>query len=110
MDAVMLYATWPDLESAESTACRLVERRQAACVNLLPGAVSIYRWEGEVARQGEVVMLVKTSLDRATLARATILEAHPYELPCVTAFRIDAALANADFMRWLAAETSAAAV
>jgi len=104
-DAVLLYATWPDLESAERAARQLIEARLAACVNVLPGARSFYHWEGAVACESEVVMLAKTSAIIADHARAAILEAHPYELPCVIAFRIDGELSHADFLRWVRAET-----
>ncbi|MES1199690.1 MAG: divalent-cation tolerance protein CutA [Pseudomonadota bacterium] len=105
MDAVTIYATWPDHDSAEQLARDLVEQRLAACVNLIPNVTSIYRWQGETQRESEVLMLVKTSAQRAAAVRDAIIAAHPYELPCVTAFRIDSASANADFLNWLQEQT-----
>ncbi|HVY84147.1 MAG TPA: divalent-cation tolerance protein CutA [Caulobacterales bacterium] len=105
MDAVTLYATWPNLEAAETAARQLVERRIAACVNLLPNVVSVYRWEGALQRDSEVVMLVKTTAARAAEARDAIVALHPNQLPCVTAFRIDSACASAPFLNWLQQET-----
>ncbi|MES1200562.1 MAG: divalent-cation tolerance protein CutA [Pseudomonadota bacterium] len=105
MDAITLYATWPDLPRAEAAARALVERRLVACVNLIPGVVSIYRWEGALQHDAEVVMIAKTSGEKAGAARDALLEMHPYQLPCVTAFRIDSALANTNFLNWMKDQT-----
>ncbi len=64
--AVFVYTTWPSTVEAEKAGRSLVERRLAACVNILPGMVSLYRWEGKIERGEEAVMIVKT---RASLAR-----------------------------------------
>ena len=58
----MVFCTFPDVEQARAIAEALVERRLAACVNLLPGVESIYRWEGKVERAGEVLAVIKTTL------------------------------------------------
>ncbi|MBV9968472.1 MAG: divalent-cation tolerance protein CutA, partial [Xanthobacteraceae bacterium] len=63
--AVMLYTTFPSLVEAENAGKALVEDRLAACVNILPGMISHYRWQGTVERAEEAVMLIKT---RASLA------------------------------------------
>ena len=65
--AVFVYTTYPSLVEAERTGAAVVERRLAACVNILPGMVSHYWWEGEIERGEEVVMIIKT---RASLAEA----------------------------------------
>ena len=65
--AVLIYATYPDPETAEAGGRALVEAGLAACVNILPGMVSVYRWEGAVERSEECVMIIKT---RAVLADA----------------------------------------
>jgi periplasmic divalent cation tolerance protein len=66
---VLVYATFPSGEVAETMGRQLVEQRLAACVNILPGMTSIYRWEGVIERDSEVVMIVKT---RASLAEAAM--------------------------------------
>ncbi len=58
--AVFVYTTWPTTAEAEAAGRSLVERRLAACVNILPGMISHYRWEGKVERAEEAVMIVKT--------------------------------------------------
>ena len=63
--AVFVYTTWPTVPEAEEAGRKLVERRLAACVNILPGMISHYRWQGEVERGEEAVMIIKT---RASLA------------------------------------------
>ena len=58
--AVFVYTTYPSIVEAEKAGRALVEQRLAACVNILPGMVSYYRWEGKVDRGDEVVMIIKT--------------------------------------------------
>lgn len=81
MDPITLYSTWPDLEAANAAARALVERRLAACVTVLPGAVSTYRWEGEIEVDSEVVMFAKTTGERAAEARDALLDAIPTNCP-----------------------------
>lgn len=106
MEAVTLYATWPDLESAKAGARRLVEGRLAACVTLLPNAISTFRWDGEIQEETEVVMLIKTRAERASAARDAILAAHPYDVPCVTGWPIDPAVSNRDYVVWVSDVTT----
>ncbi len=106
MDAVTLYSTWPTLDSAAAAARTLVEQRLIACANILPGAVSVFRWEGEVQREDEVLMFAKTSARRATEARDAIIKLHPYSVPCVTAFAIVETASASAFLDWIAKETS----
>ena len=65
--AVFVYTTWPSVVEAENAGRALIERKLAACVNILPGMISHYRWEGKVERAEEAVMIVKT---RASLTGA----------------------------------------
>ncbi len=58
--AVLVYTTWPSIVEAERAGRDLVERRLAACVNILPGMISHYRWQGKIERAEEAVMMVKT--------------------------------------------------
>jgi periplasmic divalent cation tolerance protein len=73
--------TAPDLETGTRIARALVEERLVACVNLVPGIRSIYRWEGNVEEDAEVLLLVKTRADRAGDLADRVAELHPYELP-----------------------------
>jgi len=99
-----VYMTFPDLDSATSVAKHLVDERLAACVNLLPRALSVYRWEGAVRSEEEVVAFAKTTVDRVDALVARAAELHPYQVPCVVALQPAAALpAYAD---WVASETT----
>lgn len=77
----VLLSTFPDEETARRIANTLVEERLVACVNLLPGAMSIYRWEGKVESASEVVAIFKVAESAAAAAMARIKELHPYEVP-----------------------------
>jgi periplasmic divalent cation tolerance protein len=102
-DVVAVYMTFPNETTAIEVGEDLVDRRLAACVNVLPGATSIYRWEGAVAHDREVVAVAKTTRDRLAEAIAAVVEAHPYELPCVVAY--PASDGSRPFLAWVAEES-----
>ncbi len=104
MDALILYSTWPDRESAENAARRLIEADLAGCVTLLPQAQSFYRWQGEIQADAEVLMLAKLTEAQASPAKAKILALHPYDLPCILALPADSAASHAPYLAWLAPE------
>jgi len=106
MDVVSLYSTWPDLPSAEAAAHDLVERRLIACANIIPGARSVFRWEGQVQAEAEVVMLAKTTAAKSAAASAALVELHPYDLPCVVEIAIGAPGSNSEFLAWVAAQVT----
>lgn len=85
---------------AERIATRLVEERLAACVNIVPGVTSIYRWEGKVHRDPEVLLLLKTTDAVLDALRARLLELHPYDTPEFLAFEV--ASGAPDYLGWLA--------
>ncbi len=87
-DKIVLITTCEDKAEAEKIAGALVESRLAACVNILPGITSVYRWKGAVERASEVVLLVKTSRALAARVQAEIERVHSYELPEVIALQI----------------------
>ena len=77
----IIMVTTPDAEVGERIGRTLVEERLAACVNVVPGVTSLYRWEGKVQRAGEVLLLVKTTVDAFERVRERVQELHPYEVP-----------------------------
>src|SRR5687767_14357306 len=88
-DATLLVLTnLPDHNAALTLARALVQRRLAACVNVLGGCTSVYRWQGEIEESGEVPVLVKTRATRYAELEAAIRELHPYELPELVAVPI----------------------
>jgi periplasmic divalent cation tolerance protein len=104
--AVFVYTTYPSIVEAEQVGRALVERRLCACVNILPGMVSIYWWQGAIERGEEVVMIIKT---RATLAKkvgAAVKEMHSYTTPAILVLPIE--MVDPDYHAWIVAETAAA--
>ena len=99
-EALIVLTTFPDLETARQIGTKLVEEQVAACVNLLPGAESIYRWQGVVDTAREIPAVIKTT--RAGYARleATLRDAHPYEVPEVLALSV--ADGSEPYLRWVA--------
>ena len=80
-DFQIVLSTCADREQAERIAHRLVEQQVAACVNILPGVQSIYRWQGSVESASEVLMVIKTSADLVSEVELTIASLHSYKVP-----------------------------
>lgn len=95
----IVLSTCPDEETAQRLASRLVEHNLAACVNVLPGIRSFYRWQGRVESDPELLLLAKTSRERYPAVEEAIRAAHPYELPEVIFVPIAAGLAG--YLEWL---------
>ncbi|WP_029005125.1 divalent-cation tolerance protein CutA [Azorhizobium doebereinerae] len=102
----LVYATYPSLALAEAAGRRAVEARLAACANILPSMVSIYRWEGAVERAEEVVLLLKTTQALAPRVVEAVRAGHPYEMPAVLVLPVEGG--NPAFLEWIAAETAEA--
>lgn len=102
-DVVAVYLTFPDEAVAERVARLLVAQRLAACVNLLPAARSVYRWEAEVRMEPEVVGIAKTGADRVAALVEAVRSAHPFDLPCVVAYPAVGGLAP--YLSWVVEET-----
>lgn len=105
-ECVLLYATAPDEMVANTIAAALLDARAAACVNIIPGMRSFYRWQGRVECADEIVMVVKTTKVVAEKARRIILERHPHATPAILALPVDADRSSATFLDWIAAETA----
>ncbi len=73
--------TCPSREVADRIADALVVRQAAACVNILEGITSVYRWQGEVCRDQETLLLVKTVMSKGDAVLAVLQELHPYDVP-----------------------------
>ena len=105
--AVFVYTTYPSIVEAERAGRTLVERRLCACVNILPGMVSYYWWQGSIERGEEAVMIIKTRAGLAEAVRAAVKETHSYSTPAVLVIPIEAV--DPDYHAWIVAETAAAA-
>lgn len=102
-DFLLVITNLPDRASAERLADALIERRVAACVNVMAPCRSVYPWQGTVEHAEEHPVFAKTLADRYDALQAAIRELHPYELPEIIAVRLDAALPA--YLEWVAAET-----
>lgn len=106
MSALLVLTNLPDRAAAEKLAELLLEKRVAACVNILAPCRSVYRWQGAVQRDEEHPMLIKTTREAYAALEAAIRAHHPYELPEVVAVPIELGLTA--YLDWLAKETSPA--
>jgi periplasmic divalent cation tolerance protein len=88
MSVALAFVTCP-ADRAEALAAALVESRVAACVNIVPGLRSVYRWQGEVCRDDEALLLIKHPAAAFEALRAAVLAHHPYELPEIVAVDLD---------------------
>ena len=104
--AVFVYTTYPSLVEAERIGKALLERRLAACVNILPGMISHYWWQGAIERGEEVVMIVKTRASLAEGVRAAVKEMHSYTTPAILVLPIEGG--EPGYIDWLIQETAAA--
>ncbi len=100
----IVLSTVPDRQSAEKIAAALIEKQQAACVNILPSVTSIYRWKGSVERSEELLLIIKYRSDQFETLSATIKENHPYEVPEILSIPSDRV--SESYLKWALAETS----
>ena len=89
MTVVSVYAVFADAEEAERIGRAVVEERLAACVNILGGARSIYRWQGSIETADEVAAIFKTTLASTDALVARIAALHSYDVPCIVSWPID---------------------
>jgi periplasmic divalent cation tolerance protein len=100
MRAIVVVTTVGNEEQANLIAREIIARRQAACVNILPGIRSIYRWKGKICKDGELMLLVKTLEEEFDGVMATIRELHSYELPEILSFGVTRG--ETGFLDWIA--------
>jgi periplasmic divalent cation tolerance protein len=98
-NALVVLVTAANLEEASRIADALVGGRLAACVNILGGIESVYRWEGKVARDSEVLMIIKTTDDHYAELEAQVRALHSYTTPEVIALRIEHG--SEAYLKWL---------
>ncbi len=103
MAVLICFNTCPDPATAERLAAVLVTERLAACVNVLPGVRSTYRWQGRLEQADEVLLVIKTTPGRYPALQARLPELHPYELPELLA--VDAVEGLPAYLRWVAEGT-----
>jgi len=104
MNALLVLTNVPDRAAAEKLADTLIQKRVAACVNILAPCRSVYRWKGAVQHDEEYPVLIKTTRESYAALEAAIREAHPYELPEIVAAPIERGLPA--YLDWVATETT----
>lgn len=99
----LIYSTFPDEDSAARVGEALVQSHLAACVNIIPGMKSIYRWEGKIQSDQEVVLIAKTRTEKRFAAQDYIVHHHPNKVPAVISMPIVAG--HEPYLDWLIKET-----
>lgn len=99
MDLVIIHCSCADVESADAIARSLVEERLVACVSVLPGMRSTYRWQGQIECADEVLLLIKTTRERFPATAVRLRELHAYELPEIIA--VDVSVADPGYQAWV---------
>jgi periplasmic divalent cation tolerance protein len=103
MSTLLVLTNLPDRATAERLAGLLIEKRLAACVNILAPCRSVYRWKDAVQHDEEHPMLIKTTAERYPEMERALRAGHPYELPEIIAVPIERGLPA--YLDWVAAET-----
>jgi len=103
MSTLLVLTNLPDRAAAERLADLVVEKRLAACVNILAPCRSVYRWKGAVQHDEEHPMLIKTTAERYPELEKALRQGHPYELPEIVAVSIERGLPA--YLEWVAGET-----
>jgi len=99
----VVLATVPELEAGRRLARALLDERLIACANLVPGVTSLYRWQGQVQEDAEILVVMKTRTELVPRLTERVTALHPYELPEVLALRVMDGLPA--YCRWVLDET-----
>ena len=105
-ELLLVMTSLPDKDTAKVLAKRLIDAHLAACVQIQSGVQSIYRWEGRVCEEQEVVLVAKTTAKQWPAISSFIKQNHPYDVPEIIAQPITHS--HADYARWVIAETTVA--
>lgn len=100
---LLVYSMFPSEESAAHVASEVINKKLAACANLLPGARSFYWWDGQVQDNRETCMVLKTTKAQWKALEMEIRTLHPYDIPGIVALPIESG--NEDYLNWIAKET-----
>ena len=104
MDICLVYMTAGSEDEARYIAAELVASRLAACVNMIGGMTSVYRWEDRINEDREVVLIAKTTGDRVAAITEAVYRLHSYDCPCVVSLPVTGG--NPAFLEWVAGETA----
>lgn len=104
MNEILILNTTDTRDLAEKIASALVDSHEAACVNIIPGIRSVYRWQGKVCDEEECLLLIKSSAEKFEAVRATIRRLHSYNVPEIIAVPVTAG--DPDYLAWLSSSVS----
>ena len=99
-EILLVFSTFPDIETARRIAQQLVAENLAACANIIPAIESIYRWQGKVEEGNETLVLFKTTAARSVVFQEKLKSLHPYDVPEIICLRI--ADGSPEYLRWVA--------
>ena len=102
-DVQVVLCSFPDLPEARQIGTLLVEKQLAACVNLIPAVESVFRWQGKVTSESEVLAVFKTSAGRCRELESELRQMHPYDVPEVLALPVEHG--SEAYLKWVCAET-----
>lgn len=102
-DARVVLVTAPEVETAERLIETLVDERLVACGNIVPGLRSIFRWEGEIQREAEVLIVLKTVAARVPAVMERVPELHPYDVPEILVLPVEAG--HGAYLEWVRRES-----
>ena len=102
-DILIVFITVPSQEEGERIGANLVESRLAACVNVIPQVSSIFRWQGKIEKENELLLVIKTTRDRMDELTSKIKELHSYDVPEILAVPVFAG--SKDYIDWVQQET-----
>ncbi len=101
---LLVYVTTPDLDTAETIIKDLLERRLVACANVFPGSQSHYVWNGQLRKENETLVFLKSMRRLFPKLKETILALHPYETPCILGLPVNGG--HESFLSWISKSTS----
>lgn len=96
---LLVFCTCPNTETAEKLATQVVEQRLAACVNVIPGLQSIFRWQEKIENVPEVLLLIKTTASNYAALESFLKDNHPYECPEIIGLPFE--LGYKGYLQWL---------
>lgn len=97
----LVYITTKNKQEAKSIGKKLVEEKLAACVNIVDGMESIYRWEGEIVEDNETILIAKTPYHNVKELSDRVKELHSYDCPCVISLQLSEQEGNEEYQHWL---------
>lgn len=101
----LIYITTADKAEAKKIGKKLIDEHLTACVNIIDGMESIYRWEGEVKEENECILIAKTPYHNVDKLTKQVKELHSYDCPCVISLQLSEQEGNDEYQQWLIDET-----